>query len=58
MLHLKTFGGLSVEGDGSPGSGAAQQRKTLALLALVAASGHHGIGRDKLMAYLWPDGEQ
>jgi hypothetical protein len=37
MLHLKTFGGLSVEIDGTPGTGAAQQRKTLGLLALLAA---------------------
>jgi DNA-binding SARP family transcriptional activator/TolB-like protein len=57
MLHLKAFGGLSVAVDGSPGSGAAQQRKTLALLALVAASGQRGIGRDKLIAYLWPEAD-
>ena len=55
MLHLKTFGGLSVEVDGTPGTGAAQQRKTLALLALLAAAGHRGISRDKLIAYLWPE---
>jgi serine/threonine-protein kinase len=55
MLHLKTFGGLSVEIDGTPGTGAAQQRKTLALLALLAAAGHRGISRDKLIAYLWPE---
>ena len=39
MLHLKTFGGLSVDIDGTPGTGAAQQRKTLGLLALLAAAG-------------------
>ena len=55
MLHLKTFGGLSVDIDGTPGTGAAQQRKTLALLALVAAAGQRGLSRDKLIAYLWPE---
>jgi TolB-like protein/DNA-binding SARP family transcriptional activator len=55
MLHLKTFGGLSVDVDGTPGTGAAQQRKTLALLALLAAAGQRGLSRDKLIASLWPE---
>jgi eukaryotic-like serine/threonine-protein kinase len=55
MLHLRTFGGLSVDIDGIPGTGAAQQRKTLGLLALLAASGHRGLSRDKLIASLWPE---
>ncbi|MGZ8398489.1 MAG: BTAD domain-containing putative transcriptional regulator [Gemmatimonadales bacterium] len=55
MLHLKTFGGLSLEIDGTPGTGAAQQRKTLGLLALLAAAGHRGLSRDKLIASLWPE---
>jgi DNA-binding SARP family transcriptional activator/tetratricopeptide (TPR) repeat protein len=55
MLHLRTFGGLSIDIDGSPGTGAAQQRKTLALLALLAAAGQRGLSRDKLIASLWPE---
>ena len=55
MLHLKTFGGLSVEIDGIPATGAAQQRKTLGLLALLAAAGERGLSRDKLIACLWPE---
>jgi len=55
MLHLKTFGGLSVDIDGTPVTGAGQQRKTLALLALLAAAGHRGLSRDKLIATLWPE---
>src|SRR6476646_2281782 len=55
MLQLKTFGGLSVEIDGVPATGAAQQRKTLALLALLAAAGQRGLSRDKLIATLWPE---
>ncbi len=56
MLFLKTLGGLSVEADGAPATGAAQQRKMLALLALLAAS-RRGISRDKLIAYLWPESD-
>lgn len=55
MLFLKTFGGLSVEAGGALGTGAGQRRKTLALLALLATAGNHGMGRDKLIAFLWPD---
>ena len=55
MLHLKTFGGLSVDIDGTPATGAAQQRKTLALLALLGGSGESGLSRDKLIASLWPE---
>ncbi len=57
MLFLKTFGGLSVDIDGAPGTGAGQQRKTLALLALLAAAGRRGVSRDKLTAYLWPESD-
>src|SRR5438094_9581864 len=57
MLHLKTFGGLSVAIDDAPGGGAAQQRKTLALLALLAAAGRTGLARDKVVAYLWPEAD-
>ena len=55
MLHLKTFGGLSVDIDGTPATGAAQQRRTLGLLALLAAAGERGLSRDKLIASLWPE---
>ena len=57
MLYLKTFGGLSVDTGGAPGAGAAQQRKRLALLAVLAAAGHRGMSRDKVIAYLWPDSD-
>src|SRR6266446_8991607 len=55
MLVLRTFGGLSIEENRAPYSGAATQRKTLALLALLAAAGKNGLSRDKLIAYLWPE---
>jgi eukaryotic-like serine/threonine-protein kinase len=55
VLHLKTFGELSVDIDGIPATGAAQQRKTLALLALLGAASHRGLSRDKLIASLWSE---
>src|SRR5712692_7744261 len=57
MLQLKTFGGLSVAADAASARGAAQHRKTLALLALLAAASRRGMSRDKLIAYLWPDAD-
>ena len=57
MLHLKTFGGLSVAADAASARGAAQHRKTLALLALLAVANRRGMSRDKLIAYLWPDAD-
>src|SRR5881396_2623754 len=57
MLELRTFGGLSVQQqDGAPVAGAGAQRKTLALLALLAAH-PRGLSRDKIAAYLWPDSD-
>src|SRR2546426_12428262 len=55
MLELRTFGGLAIKENGVPLAGAAVQRKTLALLALLAAAGRKGVSRDKLVAYLWPE---
>src|SRR5947209_7452241 len=57
MLHLKTFGGLSVAAETASARGAAQHRKTLALLALLAAARRRGMSRDKLIAYLWRDAD-
>jgi DNA-binding SARP family transcriptional activator/TolB-like protein/Flp pilus assembly protein TadD len=55
MLYLRTLGGLSVEVDRTPATGAAQQRKTLALLAVLARGGRRGVSRDRLIAYLWSE---
>ena len=54
MVELRTFGGLSIEANGAPPMGAAAQRKTLALLALLARH-PRGLSRDKVIAYLWPE---
>lgn len=55
MLRFRTLGGAAVEGETGPIGGAASQRRSLALLALVALAGDRGISRDKLLAFLWPE---
>ncbi len=57
MYRLITLGGLNVERDGVPMPTMAAQRKALALLAIVAASGPTGVPRERLMALLWPESE-
>jgi DNA-binding SARP family transcriptional activator len=55
MLRLRLLGGAEVEGEGVPLGGAAAQRRPLAVLGLLAASGDRGMSRDKILAYLWPE---
>ena len=55
MLRLKTFGGLSLNGDEGPLTGAAAQRRRLVLLAALAAAGQKGMSRDALVGLLWPE---
>jgi DNA-binding SARP family transcriptional activator/TolB-like protein len=57
MLHLRTFGGLGLQQDGSLLDGANAQRKALALLAVLAAAGAAGVGREKVMLLLWPESD-
>src|SRR5215211_3190063 len=57
MLRLATFGGLVLQQDGQLHTGPAAQRRRLALLAVIAAGGRRGVGRDKLISLLWPDSE-
>ena len=53
IYRLETFGKLTLSG---PTAGKlSQQRRRLALLALLAASGDRGLSRDQLLAYLWPE---
>jgi len=56
-LRLRTFGSVYLSRNGESLSGAAAQRRLLAILAVVAASGEQGISRDKLLALLWSEGE-
>jgi predicted ATPase/DNA-binding SARP family transcriptional activator len=55
VLRLKTFGGLWLEGDERPLTGAAAQRRRLVLLAALAAAGQKGMSRDALVGLLWPE---
>src|SRR5258706_201318 len=55
MLRLRTFGGLSLEGEHAGSVGRSAQRRRLALLALLAARRHPGVGREKLLGLFWPD---
>lgn len=57
MLHLRTFGGLSLT-NGRVDGGTAAGRRPLALLALLAIAGHRGLSRDKVVSMLWPESDQ
>src|SRR5215207_5520102 len=57
MLRLRTLGGASLERDGIPVDTVGAQRKSLALLALLAAARQRGISRERLAAYLWPESD-
>jgi DNA-binding SARP family transcriptional activator len=60
MLRLRTFGSVSLLSGETSLTGAATQRRRLAILALLAVAGNRGVSRDKLVAFLWPesDGER
>lgn len=55
MVHLKLLGGISLETPTGPVTGAAAQRRRLALLARLALAGGQGVSRDTLIAALWPE---
>lgn len=57
ILRLRTLGGVYLMRDGQLLSGAASQRRLLAILTVLAAVGEQGISRDKLLALLWAEGE-
>ncbi len=56
-FFLRTFGGLTLEQGNAPVPGMEAQRKLLALLAALAATGSRGMGRERLMALLWPESD-
>jgi TolB-like protein/DNA-binding SARP family transcriptional activator/Tfp pilus assembly protein PilF len=57
VQRLKLFGGVSIESDSGPLTGRAVQRRRLALLTLLAAARAHGVSRDRLVAFLWPEAD-
>lgn len=54
MFRLKLLGGSILIDEG--GKATVTPRRRLALLALLATAGERGISREKLLAFLWPDG--
>jgi serine/threonine-protein kinase len=52
-FRLETFGKLTLSGGAS--SDVSHQRRRLALLALLAASGERGLSRDQIVGYLWSE---
>ena len=57
MLRLTLFGAPALSRDDVPVIGRAAQRHRIALLALLALAPHGRLGRDKLIATLWPESD-
>jgi DNA-binding SARP family transcriptional activator len=55
MFVLELLGTLSLRGDARPVPTAAQQKRPLGLLAVLALAGGRGLSRDRIEAYLWPE---
>lgn len=55
MLRLRFLGGASIDEEGVPLSGPAAHRHRLALLALLTSAHPDWLGREKLVAMLWPE---
>jgi DNA-binding SARP family transcriptional activator/tetratricopeptide (TPR) repeat protein len=58
VLLIKTLGGLVVYDGARALTGAAQQPRRQAILALLARAGDRGVSRDQLLAILWPDADE
>jgi len=58
VLRIRALGGLVVEQDGTPVSGAAAQPRRQAILAVLARAGGRGVSRERLLALLWPDADE
>src|SRR6058998_3940369 len=56
-FRLRTFGGLSLTGESGPVTGAATQRRKLALLAVLATEGERGVSRDRLLTLFWSESD-
>lgn len=58
VLRLHTLGSVYLTRDGGePLTGAAAQRRLLALLALLATAGSGGISRDRILGILWSESD-
>ena len=57
MLRLTTFGGVALRKGGELHTGAASQKRRLALLVMLAAAEGRPVRRDQLLAALWPEAD-
>lgn len=57
MIDLQLLGGLDFVGPDPSRSVRARRRHPMMLLALVAAAAPRAIGRDRIMAFLWPESD-
>lgn len=57
MFRLRTLGGAALEQDGVRLDSVGAQRKSLALLALLAVARDKTISRDRVVAYIWPESD-
>src|SRR5947199_9308373 len=56
MLILELLGTLSLRDETRPVPVAARQKRPLGLLARLGLGGKPGLSRDRIEAYLWPEG--
>ena len=56
MVTLQTLGGLSLRGAVGFDGAAPENQHALALLALLAVAGEHGVGHARACELLWPSG--
>jgi DNA-binding SARP family transcriptional activator len=56
-LRLRCLGGLALLHEGTPLAGPGAQRRRLALLSVLAASGGTGVSREFLSALFWSDSD-
>jgi DNA-binding SARP family transcriptional activator/tetratricopeptide (TPR) repeat protein len=55
--RVRLLGRLALEDGPGLSEGPAARRRSLALLAVLAAAGEQGVPRDKLLLYLWPESD-
>lgn len=57
MIELRLLGGLDLVGPDPSASVRARRRHPMMLLALVAAAAPRPVGRERIMAFLWPESD-
>lgn len=57
-FRLETLGGLTIEGPNGASLPLSGQRKRLAVLAFIAASGASGVSRERVISFFWPDSDE